>query len=113
MARGTLRIFLGAAPRVSRGPHLLQEAHRLGVRGEDVAVAHSLRTTAAPIRRLSWTVSRSSRHAAFSSGASSLKIWIWTPSWPGPPGRGGRRMRPLQPAGQPQPGGAGRAWTSS
>jgi two-component system, OmpR family, sensor histidine kinase KdpD len=39
MARGTLRIFLGAAPGVGKTYEMLQEAHRLGGRGEDVAVA--------------------------------------------------------------------------
>lgn len=39
MARGTLRIFLGAAPGVGKTYEMLQEAHRLGERGEDVAVA--------------------------------------------------------------------------
>ena len=39
MARGTLRIFLGAAPGVGKTYEMLEEAHRLGERGEDVAVA--------------------------------------------------------------------------
>src|SRR3954470_8832554 len=39
MARGTLRIFLGAAPGAGKTYEMLQEAHRLGQRGEDVAVA--------------------------------------------------------------------------
>ena len=39
MARGTLRIFLGAAPGVGKTYAMLEEAHRLGERGEDVAVA--------------------------------------------------------------------------
>ncbi|SKB69847.1 two-component system, OmpR family, sensor histidine kinase KdpD [Arthrobacter sp. 49Tsu3.1M3] len=39
MARGTLRIFLGAAPGVGKTYEMLEEAHRLGGRGDDVAVA--------------------------------------------------------------------------
>jgi two-component system sensor histidine kinase KdpD len=39
MARGTLRIFLGAAPGVGKTYEMLEEAHRLGKRGEDVVVA--------------------------------------------------------------------------
>ena len=39
MARGKLRIFLGAAPGVGKTYEMLEEAHRLGERGEDVAVA--------------------------------------------------------------------------
>ncbi|SDL06897.1 two-component system, OmpR family, sensor histidine kinase KdpD [Arthrobacter sp. ov407] len=39
MARGTLRIFLGAAPGVGKTYEMLEEAHRLGQGGEDVAVA--------------------------------------------------------------------------
>ncbi|MFF2032128.1 DUF4118 domain-containing protein [Arthrobacter sp. NPDC058192] len=42
MARGTLRIFLGAAPGVGKTYEMLQEAHRLGERGEDVAVAFAV-----------------------------------------------------------------------
>ncbi|MCX6500621.1 MAG: DUF4118 domain-containing protein [Arthrobacter sp.] len=42
MARGTLRIFLGAAPGVGKTYEMLQEAHRLGDRGEDVVVAWAL-----------------------------------------------------------------------
>ena len=42
MARGTLRIFLGAAPGVGKTYEMLEEAHRLGERGEDVAVAFAL-----------------------------------------------------------------------
>jgi two-component system sensor histidine kinase KdpD len=42
MARGTLRIFLGAAPGVGKTYEMLQEAHRLSQRGEDVAVAFAL-----------------------------------------------------------------------
>lgn len=42
MARGTLRIFLGAAPGVGKTYEMLEEAHRLHERGEDVAVAFAL-----------------------------------------------------------------------
>ncbi|MFF2243103.1 DUF4118 domain-containing protein [Arthrobacter sp. NPDC058130] len=42
MARGTLRIFLGAAPGVGKTYEMLEEAHRLSERGEDVAVAFAL-----------------------------------------------------------------------
>ncbi|MET4094262.1 DUF4118 domain-containing protein [Arthrobacter sp. UYCu712] len=42
MARGTLRIFLGAAPGVGKTYEMLEEAHRLGERGEDVVVAWAL-----------------------------------------------------------------------
>ena len=42
MARGTLRIFLGAAPGVGKTYEMLEEAHRLVERGEDVAVAFAL-----------------------------------------------------------------------
>jgi two-component system sensor histidine kinase KdpD len=42
MARGTLRIFLGAAPGVGKTYEMLEEAHRLRERGEDVAVAFAL-----------------------------------------------------------------------
>ena len=42
MARGTLRIFLGAAPGVGKTYEMLEEAHRLGERGEDVVVAFAL-----------------------------------------------------------------------
>ena len=42
MARATLRIFLGAAPGVGKTYAMLQEAHRLSGRGEDVAVAFAL-----------------------------------------------------------------------
>ena len=42
MARGTLRIFLGAAPGVGKTYEMLEEAHRLGKRGEDVVVAFAL-----------------------------------------------------------------------
>ena len=42
MARGTLRIFLGAAPGVGKTYEMLEEAHRLGSRGEDVVVAFAL-----------------------------------------------------------------------
>ncbi|WP_427005101.1 DUF4118 domain-containing protein [Pseudarthrobacter sp. H2] len=39
MARGRLRIFLGAAPGVGKTYEMLEEAHRLVKRGEDVVVA--------------------------------------------------------------------------
>lgn len=39
MGRGTLRIFLGAAPGVGKTYEMLEEAHRLSRRGEDVVVA--------------------------------------------------------------------------
>jgi two-component system, OmpR family, sensor histidine kinase KdpD len=42
MARGTLRIFLGAAPGVGKTYEMLEEAHRLGRRGEDVVVAFAM-----------------------------------------------------------------------
>lgn len=42
MARGTLRIFLGAAPGVGKTYEMLEEAHRLGKRGEDVVVAFAM-----------------------------------------------------------------------
>ncbi|MFJ4208762.1 DUF4118 domain-containing protein [Paenarthrobacter sp. NPDC089675] len=42
MARGTLRIFLGAAPGVGKTYAMLEEAHRLKSRGEDVAVAFAM-----------------------------------------------------------------------
>ena len=42
MARGLLRIFLGAAPGVGKTYEMLEEAHRLGKRGEDVVVAFAL-----------------------------------------------------------------------
>ncbi len=42
MARGTLRIFLGAAPGVGKTYAMLEEAHRLSQRGEDVVVAWAL-----------------------------------------------------------------------
>jgi two-component system sensor histidine kinase KdpD len=42
MARGTLRIFLGAAPGVGKTYEMLEEAHRLLQRGEDVVVAFAL-----------------------------------------------------------------------
>lgn len=42
MARGTLRIFLGAAPGVGKTYEMLEEAHRLGERGEDVVVAFAM-----------------------------------------------------------------------
>lgn len=42
MARGTLRIFLGAAPGVGKTYEMLEEAHRLNERGEDVVVAWAL-----------------------------------------------------------------------
>ncbi|KIS27421.1 histidine kinase [Arthrobacter sp. SPG23] len=42
MARGTLRIFLGAAPGVGKTYEMLEEAHRLLKRGEDVVVAFAL-----------------------------------------------------------------------
>ena len=42
MARGTLRIFLGAAPGVGKTYEMLEEAHRLGKRGEDIVIAIAL-----------------------------------------------------------------------
>ncbi|HEX9086293.1 MAG TPA: DUF4118 domain-containing protein [Arthrobacter sp.] len=42
MARGTLRIFLGAAPGVGKTYEMLEEAHRLLGRGEDVVVAWAM-----------------------------------------------------------------------
>ena len=42
MQRGTLRIFLGAAPGVGKTYEMLEEAHRLLKRGEDVVVAFAL-----------------------------------------------------------------------
>jgi two-component system sensor histidine kinase KdpD len=42
MARGTLRIFLGAAPGVGKTYEMLEEAHRLSKRGEDVVVAFAM-----------------------------------------------------------------------
>ncbi|MDQ0118733.1 two-component system sensor histidine kinase KdpD [Pseudarthrobacter defluvii] len=42
MARGTLRIFLGAAPGVGKTYEMLEEAHRLAGRGEDVVIAFAL-----------------------------------------------------------------------
>ncbi|SDL39180.1 DUF4118 domain-containing protein [Arthrobacter sp. ok362] len=42
MARGMLRIFLGAAPGVGKTYEMLEEAHRLGKRGEDVVVAFAM-----------------------------------------------------------------------
>jgi two-component system sensor histidine kinase KdpD len=42
MGRGTLRIFLGAAPGVGKTYDMLEEAHRLGKRGEDVVVAFAM-----------------------------------------------------------------------
>jgi two-component system sensor histidine kinase KdpD len=42
MARGTLRIFLGAAPGVGKTYEMLEEAHRLRERGQDITVAFAL-----------------------------------------------------------------------
>ncbi|MFF2318277.1 DUF4118 domain-containing protein [Arthrobacter sp. NPDC058097] len=42
MARGTLRIFLGAAPGVGKTYEMLEETHRLTGRGEDVVVAFAM-----------------------------------------------------------------------
>ena len=42
MARGTLRIFLGAAPGVGKTYEMLEEAHRLLSRGEDIVVAFAM-----------------------------------------------------------------------
>src|SRR5438128_627068 len=42
MARATLRIFLGAAPGVGKTYAMLEEAHRLRGRGEDVVVAFAM-----------------------------------------------------------------------
>lgn len=42
MARATLRIFLGAAPGVGKTYAMLEEAHRLSGRGEDVVVAFAM-----------------------------------------------------------------------
>jgi two-component system sensor histidine kinase KdpD len=42
MARGTLRIFLGAAPGVGKTYEMLEEAHRLSKRGADVVVAFAM-----------------------------------------------------------------------
>src|SRR6478752_1936702 len=42
MARGTLRIFLGAAPGVGKTYEMLEEAHRLRERGQDITVAIAL-----------------------------------------------------------------------
>ena len=42
MARGTLRIFLGAAPGVGKTYEMLEEAHRLAQRGTDVVVAFAM-----------------------------------------------------------------------
>ncbi|UKA48961.1 DUF4118 domain-containing protein [Arthrobacter sp. FW305-123] len=42
MARATLRIFLGAAPGVGKTYAMLEEAHRLTGRGEDVVVAFAM-----------------------------------------------------------------------
>lgn len=42
MARATLRIFLGAAPGVGKTYAMLEEAHRLLGRGEDVVVAFAM-----------------------------------------------------------------------
>jgi two-component system sensor histidine kinase KdpD len=42
MARGTLRIFLGAAPGVGKTYEMLEEAHRLQERGQDITVAVAL-----------------------------------------------------------------------
>jgi len=42
MGRGTLRIFLGAAPGVGKTYSMLEEAHRLLGRGEDVVVAFAM-----------------------------------------------------------------------
>ncbi|MET4538731.1 two-component system sensor histidine kinase KdpD [Arthrobacter bambusae] len=42
MARATLRIFLGAAPGVGKTYAMLEEAHRLVGRGEDVVVAFAM-----------------------------------------------------------------------
>ncbi|MBV9279085.1 MAG: sensor histidine kinase KdpD, partial [Chloroflexi bacterium] len=36
--RGTLRIYLGAAPGVGKTYHMLQEAHRLKARGVDIVI---------------------------------------------------------------------------
>src|SRR6476659_2065989 len=52
MARGMLRIFLGAAPGVGKTYEMLDEAHRLGKRGEDVVVAFALDPGRADTRAL-------------------------------------------------------------
>src|SRR3954447_5360682 len=56
MARGELRIFLGAAPGVGKTYTMLEEAHRRAERGTDVVVAlvetHGRRHTAAMLADL-------------------------------------------------------------
>src|SRR5215472_14187821 len=56
MARGELRIYLGAAPGVGKTYAMLEEAHRRAERGTDVVVAfvetHGRRHTAAMIGEL-------------------------------------------------------------
>src|SRR3954451_19712769 len=55
MARGELRIYLGAAPGVGKTYAMLEEAHRRVERGTDVVVAlvetHGRAHTAAMLRR--------------------------------------------------------------
>ena len=83
MARGTLRIFLGAAPGVGKTYEMLEEAHRLGERGEDVVVAFALDHGRSRHHGRSWRGSRSSRPGACPTGARSSRRWTSTPSWPG------------------------------
>lgn len=52
MARATLRIFLGAAPGVGKTYAMLEEAHRLLGRGEDVVVAFAMHHGRAETRAL-------------------------------------------------------------
>ncbi len=52
MARATLRIFLGAAPGVGKTYAMLEEAHRLLGRGEDVVVAFAMHHGRADTRAL-------------------------------------------------------------
>ena len=102
MTRGTLRIYLGAAPGVGKTYAMLDEAHRRKARGTDVVVAlvetHGRARTRAMVGDLEVLPAQDRRPTA----APSSTRWTSTRSWPGARGRLRRRAGAHQHPGLPQ-----------
>ena len=97
MARGRLRIYLGAAPGVGKTYAMLSEAHRRRRAGHRRAWSASSSTTAGRAPRRCSTAWSACRAASWRTAAPASPRWTSTRSSRAhPAGRPGRRARPHQ-----------------
>ena len=85
MARGLLRIYLGAAPGVGKTYAMLNEGWRRHQRGTDVVVGLYETHGRPRHRRRRSATSRSSRASRSSTAARRSRRWTSTRSWPASP----------------------------